>query len=66
MIPNPETVPLLTVAQAADILGVSRSAAYRAATAGDLPTLRLSNRLYIPTAALRKQLHIDDDVADAS
>ena len=59
-IPSPEAVPLLTVSQAADCLGLSRSSAYRAAKCGDLPTVTLSGRLYIPTAALRKHLHLDD------
>jgi hypothetical protein len=35
-----------------DLLGISRSAGYRAAAAGDLPTIRLGRRLYVPTARL--------------
>jgi hypothetical protein len=34
------------------LLGISRSAGYRAAAAGDLPTIRLGRRLYVPTARL--------------
>jgi excisionase family DNA binding protein len=44
--------PLLSVQQACELLGVSRSAGYRAAASGDLPTLRWGRRLYIPTARL--------------
>ena len=42
---------LIGVQQACDLLGISRSAGYRAA-AGDLPTIRLGRRLYVPTAQL--------------
>jgi hypothetical protein len=42
---------LIGVQQACDLLGISRSAGYRAA-AGDLPTIRLGRRLYVPTARL--------------
>jgi excisionase family DNA binding protein len=44
--------PLLSVEQACKLLGVSRSAGYRAAATGDLPTLRWGHRLYVPTAQL--------------
>jgi excisionase family DNA binding protein len=44
--------PLLSVEQACELLGVSRSAGYRAAATGDLPTLRWGHRLYVPTARL--------------
>jgi len=44
---------LIGVQQAAcDLLGISRSAGYRAAATGDLPTIRLGRRLYVPTARL--------------
>ena len=44
--------PLLSVEQACELLGVSRSAGYRAAATGDLPTVRWGRRLYVPTARL--------------
>jgi len=43
---------LIGVQQACDLLGISRSAGYRAAATGDLPTIRLGRRLYVPTARL--------------
>jgi excisionase family DNA binding protein len=43
---------LLRVEQAGELLGLSRSAAYRAAAGGDLPTIRFGRRLYVPTARL--------------
>jgi excisionase family DNA binding protein len=48
--------PLLSVEHACELLGVSRSAGYRAATTGDLPTLRWGRRLYVPTARLLELL----------
>jgi excisionase family DNA binding protein len=47
---------LLRVEQACQLLGISRSAGYRAATAGDLPILRLGRRIYVPTALLLAML----------
>jgi excisionase family DNA binding protein len=43
---------LLRVDEACQFLGISRSAGYRAAAAGDLPTIRFGRRLYVPTARL--------------
>jgi excisionase family DNA binding protein len=48
--------PLLSVEQACKLLGVSRSAGYRAAATGDLPTLRWGHRLYVPTVRLLEML----------
>ncbi len=42
--PNPESKPLLTVGEAAALLGVSRSTAYRRVEDGTLPVLRLGER----------------------
>ena len=44
--------PLIPVPTAAKLLGISRSAAYRYATAGELPTRHLGGRVYIVTALL--------------
>jgi hypothetical protein len=42
--------PMITVPQAGQILGLkSRSAAYRAAARGDLPTVRMCGKLFVPT-----------------
>jgi excisionase family DNA binding protein len=53
---RPEFPLLLRVEQACQLLGISRSAGYRAATAGDLPILRLGRRVYVPTAPLLAML----------
>lgn len=44
----------LTVAEAAEILGISRGSAYAAAQSGDLPTIRFGRRLLVPKKALSR------------
>ena len=46
----------MTISEAARILGISRSAAYRAAAKGEIPTIRIGGRLLVPTAKLREML----------
>ena len=46
----------MTVEQAGQLLGISRRSAYRAAAAGQLPTLRLGRRILVPTAALHRRI----------
>jgi excisionase family DNA binding protein len=48
--------PTISVEHAAELLGVSRSAAYRAASAGQLVTFRVGRRLLVPTAPLLRML----------
>lgn len=45
-----------TVEEAAEILGLSRNAAYQAANNGDIPTIRIGKRILVPRAALEKRL----------
>jgi len=47
---------LITIARVAALLGISRSAAYRCAASGDLPTTHLGGRVYVVTAKLRELL----------
>lgn len=42
----------ITVEQAAELLGIGRTAAYEAARRGQLPTRRLGRRLLVPVPAL--------------
>jgi excisionase family DNA binding protein len=51
-----ELPPTISVEHAAKLLGVSRSAAYRAAASGQLPTLAFGRRLLVPTAPLLRML----------
>jgi excisionase family DNA binding protein len=53
---------LLGVEQTCALLGISRSAGYRAAAAGDLPTIRLGRRVYVPTARLLGMLGLAPEV----
>lgn len=47
---------LIPVPRAAELLGISRSAAYRCASTGDLPTAHLGGRVYVVTAKLQQLL----------
>lgn len=52
-----EGLPLtMRVEDAGQLLGMSRTSAYRAAARGELPTIRLNGRLHVPTARLRSLL----------
>ena len=52
-IPDPEVVPLLKVPDVARWLGIGRSACYEAIKRGELPSVRLGRRTFVPTAAIR-------------
>ena len=54
---------LIPVPRAAKLLGISRAAAYRFASAGDLPTKRLGRRIYIVSAKLREFIETEDEAA---
>jgi excisionase family DNA binding protein len=49
---------LLKVEQASALMGISRSAAYRAVATGDLPSVRFGCQLYIPTARMLELLGV--------
>ena len=58
-VPDPVTTPLLKVSTAHEynlIPGMGRTARYEAVKRGDLPSVRVGRRLYIPTAALLARL----------
>jgi hypothetical protein len=44
---------LLPVPRAAQLLGISRAAAYRLAASNELPVRRLGGRIYVVTSGLR-------------
>ena len=46
----------VSVAEAAQMLGIGRSAAYEAARTGQLPTVRIGRRLLVPITALQRLL----------
>jgi hypothetical protein len=51
----------ISVEAAGRLVGVSRSAAYRAAARGDIPTFRLGRRLYVPTVRLLEMLGLSSE-----
>ena len=59
-LPDPHDTPLLTVEEAAEVLGISRSTAYRRVDDGTLPVLRLGDRTTrVVTGELLRLLAID-------
>ena len=53
MIPDPREVPLLTVDQTAEFLGIGRTACYDAINRDEIPHIRLGRRIRVPTASIR-------------
>jgi len=49
----------ISILEAAQVLGISRSYAYQMAVTGELPTLRLGRRILVPVAALRSLVGMD-------
>lgn len=46
----------LSIPEAAQVLGIGRSAAYEAARNGELPTIRIGKRILVPMIALERML----------
>jgi excisionase family DNA binding protein len=53
------TSAVVTIEEAGRFLGLSRSAAYRAAARGEIPTILIGRRLLVPTAKLLAMVGID-------
>ena len=58
--------PLIPIPTAAKVLGLSRSAAYRYAASGDLPTRHLGGRVYIVTALLAPLVSSADNMSEGA
>lgn len=59
-----ESLPAtITVEHAAEILGISRSSAYRAAARGEIPVIRIGRRLLVPTAKFLAMLGMTGPIA---
>jgi excisionase family DNA binding protein len=54
---------LIPVPQAAKLIGISRAAAYRFVSAGDLPAKRLGRRVYVVSARLREFIETEGEAA---
>ncbi|HZD68606.1 MAG TPA: helix-turn-helix domain-containing protein [Actinomycetes bacterium] len=61
---EPDRRLTVTVPEAAQLLGISRGAAYEAAHRGELPILRIGRRMVVPWPALRRLL--DGTAADTN
>lgn len=56
---DPATLPpVMSIAAAGDLLGVSRATAYEYARVGDIQTISFNGRLTVPTAGLLEKLGI--------
>jgi hypothetical protein len=51
----------VSVETAGTARGLSRSPAYAAVRAGQIPSIKIGGRILVPTARLRKMLGIDGD-----
>ncbi len=49
-----ETRKVISVVEAGHMLGLGRSAAYAAASRGEIPTLRFGRKLVVPVAELER------------
>lgn len=59
-LPDPEETPLMKVADVGErVFNLGRAASYEAARRGDIPTIRVGNRLWVPVALLRAKLGLD-------
>ncbi len=50
---------LISVPRAAELLGISRTSAYRFAGSGDLPCRRMGGRVFVVTAQLERFINGD-------
>ena len=51
----------LTIAEAAELLGISRGSAYEAARTGDLPVIRIGKRLLVSRLRLEQLIGGKDE-----
>lgn len=54
---TPEERKTITIAEAAKVLGIGRNQAYEAAKRGDLPTMRMGNRILVLAGPLDRMLN---------
>jgi excisionase family DNA binding protein len=52
--------PTISVDDFAAVMGVSRSSAFAAVRAGEVPHVRLGRRIRIPSASVRRMLRVDE------
>jgi excisionase family DNA binding protein len=49
-----------SVQEVAQLLGISRGAAYEGVASGEIPSIRIGRRLLVPRASLNRLLYSDD------
>ena len=55
-----ERRPAISVGETAATMAIGLNQAYAAIAAGEIPSFRVGGRILVPTAALRRLLHIPD------
>jgi excisionase family DNA binding protein len=53
----------MQVERVARALGISRNATYNGVESGEIPSIRIGRRIVVPTAAVRRMLQLDRDLA---
>lgn len=61
-----KTKKTYTITEAAELLGVGKSAAYEAARRGEIPIIRIGRRMVVPKAALERMLNEPSGAAQAA
>ena len=60
LLADPGTRLTMTVEQAAEVLGISRTLAYEAVRRGEIPSIRIGRRVLVPVARLESMLSAPD------
>ena len=63
LVPDPTAEPTMQVERVAKALGISRNATYNGVESGEIPSIRIGRRIVVPTAAVRRMLQLDRDLA---
>lgn len=58
LIPNPEEKPLLRPMEVASTLKWSKNTVYALIKSGELPTIKVKGRFFVPTSSLRAYLRL--------
>lgn len=56
---DPNTRITMSVEEAAAMIGLGRNAAYEAVRRGDIPSVRIGGRIFVPVASFRKLFDVD-------
>jgi excisionase family DNA binding protein len=59
VIPDPETQPLLKPTEVAALMGWSKNTVYELVRTGELGSIKVRQRIYVPTRALRTFLQLE-------